>query len=242
MAFRQFEALKVAKAPPASSQARRNRQSQGGDEDEDEDGPVAVRPKDNSITITQAEILLAELVTEGWFEESPNKFITLSPRALMELKGWLIATYNDEDAEEGEWQRIKTCAACKDIVTVGERCEDRECNTRVHDICVDNYFAMAARRAGGASSQAGRKCGGCGGEWRGRAFVGEKVITTKPDWGRGSGKNRPSGSGSRRHVQEEEEQEEDEEEEEDVEEPNGVGGEEDAEGEEEEEEDDDDDE
>ena len=75
------------------------------------------------ITMIQAERMLKALVEEGWFEKSKKAFYSLSPRALMELRGWLIETYNelDEDEEEDEEERmlrIKLCYACKEIITV----------------------------------------------------------------------------------------------------------------------------
>lgn len=208
MAFRKDEAVREAKISGSQSQGRRGRQNQGGagEDSEGEGQGAGARPKDNSITMSQAETILSEMVAEGWFEESPEKFLTLTPRALMELKGWLVATYNDEDAEEGAWQRIKMCKVCKDVVTVGQRCEDRECNVRVHDICLENYFAMAARRGGGAEGE--RKCGGCRKGWVGKSFVGEKVVTTREDWGQGRRKGKANGN-SRRQVEEEVEEDED---------------------------------
>lgn len=75
-----------------------------------------------SLTIPQAETMLARLVEEGWFEKSGRGFYSLSPRGLMELRGWLVDTYNDDDDEEGggnnRGKRIKFCAACKDIITI----------------------------------------------------------------------------------------------------------------------------
>ena len=76
-----------------------------------------------SLTKNEAEKVLGSLVQEGWFEKSRGGYYTLSPRGLIELKGWLVETYNEEedaeDEEEGPiWQRIKTCNACREIVTV----------------------------------------------------------------------------------------------------------------------------
>ena len=68
----------------------------------------------------QAEKMLKSLVEQGWFEKSPKGYYSLSPRALMELRGWLLETYNDvEDEEEEETvsKKIKQCFACKDIIT-----------------------------------------------------------------------------------------------------------------------------
>lgn len=75
-----------------------------------------------SLGIREADDMMKKLVEEGWFEESRKGFFTLSPRALMELRGWLVATYNDDDDNYGQGapriDKIKTCLACKDIITV----------------------------------------------------------------------------------------------------------------------------
>lgn len=66
-----------------------------------------------------AEAVLNKLVEEGWFEKSTAGFYSLSPRALMELKAWLIDTYNDDDDDDSEApDKIKFCHACKEIITV----------------------------------------------------------------------------------------------------------------------------
>ena len=68
----------------------------------------------------QAEKMLKTLVEEGWFERSKKGFYSLSPRALMELRGWLIETYNDLDDDEDDEDRVlkvKLCFACKEIIT-----------------------------------------------------------------------------------------------------------------------------
>ena len=78
-----------------------------------------------SLTQVQAEKMMNTLVEEGWFEKSQRNFYSLSPRALMELRGWLLETYNDvDDEEDGEEEgeasvskRIKLCFACKEIIT-----------------------------------------------------------------------------------------------------------------------------
>lgn len=76
------------------------------------------------LTISQAERMLDSLVDEGWFERSTKGYYSLTPRSLMELRLWLLETYNepqgeDEDEEnEGRSERIKLCQACKEIVTI----------------------------------------------------------------------------------------------------------------------------
>ncbi|GAB7351483.1 hypothetical protein MBLNU459_g2134t1 [Dothideomycetes sp. NU459] len=81
-------------------------------------------PTGQGLSMSQAERVLDGLVEEGWFERSGAGFYSLSPRALMELRQWLIETYNeppgdDEDEDDQIRQdRIKLCQACKEIVTI----------------------------------------------------------------------------------------------------------------------------
>jgi hypothetical protein len=70
-----------------------------------------------ALSKRDAERVLGNLVDEGWLTRSRRNYYTLSPRALMELRHFLIATYNDED-DEDSLERVKLCAACKDIVTI----------------------------------------------------------------------------------------------------------------------------
>ena len=73
------------------------------------------------LSMRDAETMMARLVEEGWFDKSAKGFYSLSPRGLMELKGWLVETYNDpadEDGDEPRRDKIKFCKACRDIITV----------------------------------------------------------------------------------------------------------------------------
>ncbi|KAL8938980.1 MAG: hypothetical protein Q9216_003606 [Gyalolechia sp. 2 TL-2023] len=103
------------------------------------------------LKMVEAEKMLKTLVDEGWFEKSRKGFYSLSPRALMELRGWLIETYNDVDDEDEEDEegtpRIKQCAACKEIVTM-------------------NFFRM----------QRSKDCPLCKTGWTGEDFVGERAA------------------------------------------------------------------
>lgn len=145
----------------------------------------------HSLSIPQAERMLQSLVDEGWFEHGSG-YYTLSQRALMELRGWLLETYNepaDEDDEEGEGAvvRIKTCRACGEIVTIGQRCATRECLCRLHDHCTQSFFR----------AQRGTRCPLCKAEWTGRDFVGVRAVKD----GTGSARsNHAGGSSSRRQT------------------------------------------
>lgn len=138
------------------------------------------------LTQTEAERTLERLVLEGWFERSKEGFFTLSTRGLLELRTWLVDAYNDDDAGADEWQHIKFCEACKDIVTVGQRCADRDCNCRIHDICLTAYFR------GRNGEEREKKCPRCGTEWDGKHFVGERAVTTTEAYLKGK---RRSGGG-----------------------------------------------
>ncbi|OTA35405.1 hypothetical protein BTJ68_03205 [Hortaea werneckii EXF-2000] len=175
MAITSMQALKLAKAPAEE----RRREGQGTQQ--------ATQPANTSIRMADAENILSLLVDEGWFQLSQKGFYSLSPRALMELRGWLIETYNDQAAqeedsdeeEEGARVKIKFCAACRDIVTVGQRCPNRQCNARVHNHCVRTLFR----------AQGGREeCPACKTAWQDPLPVGENAA-------RQSG-----GAGSRRTI------------------------------------------
>jgi len=75
-----------------------------------------------SLTAREAESVLYKLLEEGWLEKSRSGFYSLSPRALVELKGWLVDMYNESGEDEEEQgqgnHKIKFCHACKEIITV----------------------------------------------------------------------------------------------------------------------------
>ena len=129
---------------------------------------------DKGLTKDQAEKTLNSLVLEGWMLRSKEGYHSLSPRAVMELRGWLVDTYNDSE-DPDEWQRIKFCEACKGIITIGQRCIDQDCNVRLHNICQTAYW----------NSRPSKKCPKCNTEWDGTKYVGQKVITSTDEYLRG---------------------------------------------------------
>lgn len=102
-----MQAMQLAKGTSDASRRQSGnatQQSQGG--------------ASQSLSMSQAEATMKHLVDEGWFEKSRRGFYSLSPRGLMELRGYLVETYNGEN-DDGRWvNKIKYCAACGDIVTV----------------------------------------------------------------------------------------------------------------------------
>lgn len=121
---------------------------------------------EKGLTQTEAEVLLGKLEKENWLERSSKGYYSLAPRALLELRTWLQENYNESD-DPNTYQKIKFCEACREIVTIGQRCSDLECNARLHNICEIAYW----------KSRPSRKCPKCNLQWNGENFVGEKAIT-----------------------------------------------------------------
>ncbi|TVY80555.1 Non-structural maintenance of chromosomes element 1-like protein [Lachnellula suecica] len=167
-----------------------------GRQDGEDNSQLAV---DKGLTIEQAEKLLATLVSEKWLEKSKENFYRLSPRALMELRGWLLEAYNEETDDPDDWQRIKFCEACKEIVTVGQRCSNLECNVRLHTICQTAFW----------NSRPSKTCPKCDTAWDGKRYVGQMVITTTDEYLQG--RRRSGGAKNSRAAAGDEEDEEEEE-------------------------------
>jgi hypothetical protein len=157
----EMQAIKLARPP--------RRQSQGGEEQQSQ------APVDKGLKHSEVETVLESLVEGGWFEISREGFYSLSPRALMELRPWLVDMYNDADAEPNDWQRIKFCEACKEVVTWGLRCSEPDCTLRLHDICQQAFWR----------SRRGTACPKCSREWTGNHYVGERAITMTEAYQRG---------------------------------------------------------
>lgn len=152
LAVTEMQAMKLARPDRRQSQA---------------DGASSQAPTDRGLKHSEVENVLGGLVDGGWMERSREGFYSLSPRALLELRPWLVESYNDADAEPNDWQRIKFCEACKDLITVGLRCAEPDCTLRLHDACQDAFWR--ARR--------GKTCPKCSKEWTGKNYVGERAVT-----------------------------------------------------------------
>ncbi|KAL6231881.1 hypothetical protein BDW75DRAFT_31535 [Aspergillus navahoensis] len=157
MAISSIEAIQQAKVPGEGSRR------ESGSATQATQGGAA-----QSLSMTQAETVLKQLVEDGWFEKSRKGFYTLSPRGLMELRGWLVATYNDENETGRRNNKIKFCAACKEIITIGQRCGNRDCAGRLHDHCMRNVFRV----------QKAEQCPVCSAPWPGDKYVGERAVSS----------------------------------------------------------------
>lgn len=173
MALDSLQANKLSRAPrPANDEAV-------------EDGDSQAQSQLKGLKSTEAEAMMQSMVDEGWFERSDSGLYSLSPRALMELRQWLLDSYNDPDGDEDDsWQRVKFCEACKEIVTKGQRCANRDCNIRLHEICLDGFWR----------TRRDQTCPKCQAAWDGMHFVGEKAVTETEAYQKG---RRRSGKGGR---------------------------------------------
>lgn len=178
MAVTGQQALNLAKAPDS------NRRESGAATQE-----AQTQGANASLTMAQAEKTLRLLVSESWFEQSQKGFYSLAPRALMELRGWLIDTYNDrgeesDDSDQGHpHEKIKVCMACREIVTQGQRCPDAtlRCPARLHSHCMGKMWR----------AQGGREiCPTCKKEWTNPLPVGEKAARRPRESGATGGRRR----------------------------------------------------
>ena len=184
MAVKQTEASQLARP-------RRNRQSQAA-AIADEDGQS--QAADAGITMGEADAVLGTLVADGFLQLSRAGYYSLAPRALMELHSYLKETYNDtaEDEDDEPTTRIRDCEGCKEIVTFGIRCNNRECDVRWHDLCANQYYR--------GKSAEGKRCPQCRTVCKGNVYVGERADRVE---------KRNSSAGGERREQDEDEEEDD---------------------------------
>ncbi|KAJ5118438.1 DNA repair protein Nse1 [Penicillium atrosanguineum] len=159
MVITPIQATHLAKVSSADTNLRRSTNA----ESQQNQGGAA-----QSLTMTQAETMMQNLLVEGWLEKSQKNYFSLTPRALMELRSWLSDTYNYVKENGRKVEHIKFCAACREIITVGQRCVDRDCLGRLHDHCMHNFFRV----------QQAEKCPVCKEDWPGDKFVGERAVTS----------------------------------------------------------------
>jgi hypothetical protein len=178
MAVDEGQALRVSR--PRRRESNVNGNDVGDDAEEQGDAAAATATaSDRGLKHSEVLSLLSSLVAEGWLDKSRNGFYSLTPRSLTELWSWLMATYNDPDSEL-EWQRIKFCEACKEIVTYGQRCNEPDCTVRLHDFCEDAFWR----------TRPDRKCPKCSTPWEGNHYVGERAVTSRAGFQRGRGGRR----------------------------------------------------
>lgn len=170
MAVKQMRANQLAKAPV------RSRQSQAATQLDADDEPTQVDANVKSINHSECQRVLQTLVSQGFLQLSSHYYYSLAPRGLLELRNYLKETYNelpaDDDEESEPIVRIRDCEGCQEIVTIGLRCDNRDCGVRWHTRCANQFFGGQQGRA--------RRCPKCKTAWTGTTYVGEKADRVQP--------------------------------------------------------------
>ncbi|KAI9313481.1 Nse1 non-SMC component of SMC5-6 complex-domain-containing protein [Dichotomocladium elegans] len=101
------------------------------------------------ISQKDAQDFLDRLMEDGWLDTSPDgSSYIAAPRCILELQTYLKEQYPD---------MMKSCKVCLEVITMGERCELQDCQTRIHRHCADGLF--------GYTSDENRKCPVCSTLW-----------------------------------------------------------------------------
>lgn len=191
MCLDSMQANKLRIPPPPPEDATMIDEAEDDNNSNEDGGGAATQQQQTlkGLKSSEAEAVMLSMVDEGWFEKTSEGLYMLSSRAILELRSWLVDAYNDPEAEAGEWRRVKHCAACREIVTVGKRCPDRDCHVRIHEICGDAFWR----------TRKDRKCPKCKTVWprseEHKTFIGPKAITETEAYQRG---RRRSGKGGGR--------------------------------------------
>jgi hypothetical protein len=194
MAVKQMRANQLAKAPA------RNRQSQAATQLDADEEPTQAESNVKSLNHAECEGVLHNLVAQGFFQLSSHFYYSLAPRGLLELRNYLKETYNelpaeDDDEESEPIVRIRDCEGCQEIVTIGLRCDNRDCGVRWHTRCGNQFF--------GGQQDSAKRCPKCRTAWTGTTYVGEKADRVQP---RGS----TAGRSSRAQQNEDDDEDDDE--------------------------------
>lgn len=88
---------------------------------------------------SDAGYFITRLVDDGWIEITDLNRLVLSPASLAELKAYLGDRFGYFLAEDS-LGKLLTCMNCKDLVTLGVKCKNRECPTSFHRKCAEVYF------------------------------------------------------------------------------------------------------
>ncbi|GHJ86741.1 hypothetical protein NliqN6_3143 [Naganishia liquefaciens] len=124
------------------------------------------------IPKSQAQDILAALVSRGWLAKSARSRYRLGTRAMVELEPWLKSTFGEADEEEEEEGHLKGCIQCSRLLLQGLKCPGRDCSVHVHLFCYERL--LSANR---------HQCKKCKISWRSSepTPVGEDAIPRRED-------------------------------------------------------------
>jgi hypothetical protein len=97
------------------------------------------------------EDLIFSLQKNSWLLQPERGKLTLGPKLLLELGGYLFDMYPDD---------IYECALCHGIVTIGGfTCHQKDCSCRLHGYCQDRYFGIQ-------NDKSTKSCPSCKSPWK----------------------------------------------------------------------------
>lgn len=99
------------------------------------------------MNTSETSFFLMRLIDDGWFEITDQNRVILSTAALAELRLYLADRYGKFSSEDPQG-KLLYCTTCGDLVTIGLKCPQEECNVAFHRRC----HSVFARR-GGANLQ-----------------------------------------------------------------------------------------
>ncbi|MBW0494208.1 hypothetical protein O181_033923 [Austropuccinia psidii MF-1] len=105
---------------------------------------------------SDAEKTLSAFVRKGWLSLSSNGFYTLSARARLELKAYLMENY-------GEDEQPPVCASCREVVMRGFKCPNGKCPKAMHEACLIN------------NARQSNACPACKSKWSFERRIGESA-------------------------------------------------------------------
>lgn len=85
-------------------------------------------------TLNEAHYLIMKLIDDGWFLLTKNDLLVFSIRSLSELKYYLMERFGSDN-----FGTLLQCKQCDDIVTMGWKCPNNECNISFHHRCLDIF-------------------------------------------------------------------------------------------------------
>lgn len=74
--------------------------------------------------------------------------------------------YDDDADDEDARPALRKCYACKNWITVGQRCDRDACNVRMHNDCANKWMESVRKN----------ECPECKTDWTGNNKVGEKAA------------------------------------------------------------------
>lgn len=88
---------------------------------------------------SDAGYFISRIVDDGWIELNDHNKLMLSPASLVELKSYMGDRFG-YFLREDILGKLLTCFTCKELLTLGLKCKNRECSTSFHRKCSEIHL------------------------------------------------------------------------------------------------------